>query len=132
MFFIYYSTDSSRDVSKNEIFYRCNRLFWDQEKSENADIHGSSIDLRLDQLTGVFFLTESNVLTGQGYGYQYFIQSKDPYIEKVMFGFESIVLNKILEQGLIGLVLYFIFLYYFGVLRSVTLKEKNTGYYLVL
>lgn len=49
-----------------------------------------------------------------------------------MFGFESIVLNKILEQGLIGLVLYLIFLYYFGVLRSVTLKEKNTGYYLVL
>ena len=62
---------------KMKSFIGATVFFWDQEKSENADIHGSSIDLRLDQLTGVFFLTESNVLTGQGYGYQYFIQSKD-------------------------------------------------------
>lgn len=114
---------------KMKSFIGATVFFWDQEKSENADIHGSSIDLRLDQLTGVFFLTESNVLTGQGYGYQYFIQSKDPYIEKVMFGFESIVLNKILEQGLIGLVLYLIFFILFW--RIAVCNTEREEYWLL-
>lgn len=114
---------------KMKSFIGATVFFWDQEKSENADIHGSSIDLRLDQLIGVFFLTESNVLTGQGYGYQYFIQSKDPYIEKVMFGFESIVLNKILEQGLIGLVLYLIFFILFW--RIAVCNTEREEYWLL-
>ena len=114
---------------KMKSFIGATVFFWDQEKSKNADIHGSSIDLRFDQLAGVFFLTESNVLTGQGYGYQYFIQSKDPDIEKVMFGFESIVLNKILEQGLIGLILYVIFFILFW--RIAVCNAEKEEYWLL-
>lgn len=78
-------------------------FFWDDSYAVQADIGGSSANMRSEQLKTSFEIVETNLLCGMGYsavgyyGSTYFVG---------MRGFESIVYKKIVEQGVLGLVFF--------------------------
>lgn len=84
-------------------------FFWDQDKSDKADIHGSSVSMRMEQLEySVKMIDEGRELTGLGSGFimDYF-QKKGNH--PVMLGFESVLFTKIVEQGFLGLFFFALF-----------------------
>lgn len=93
-------------------------FFWDQSKSENLGIHGSSVEMREEQLYGAFDLIKNNFLIGLGQGW-----INDNYqkhgLHPVMLGFESIIYRQLVENGILGLIAWFIF--YF----QLYVKTKN-------
>lgn len=97
-------------------------FFWNQDKSDEIEIKGSSVELRQKQLTESFKLIENNLLTGLGQGW-----IDDDYqkngLHPIMLGFESVIYRKIVETGCIGLILWFIF--YFSMYRIVSLYTKK-------
>ena len=84
-------------------------FFWDNKQKE--DISGSSVDSRADQYLYMVADLEGKILTGHGLGY--IRQEAEAYggDHPVMHGYESIVLSKVTEVGLLGLIIYLIWYY---------------------
>ncbi|MBO4718384.1 MAG: O-antigen ligase family protein [Prevotella sp.] len=85
--------------------------------SENSETGGSSIQMRISQYMYVLYYTEGNELLGLGKGYWAYTYAEDPYSVSGLQGVESIILQYLLERGIIGLVLWaacytIIFLYF--------------------
>ena len=85
--------------------------------SENSETGGSSIQLRMSQFMYVLYYTEGNELFGLGKGYWSYTYVKDPNSVRGLYGVESVILQNLLERGIIGLVLWatfnsIIFLYF--------------------
>lgn len=84
---------------KNMVF------FWNEDTSQ--EIHGSSVDSRLLQYAYMIEDLGPKLLIGHGKGYiQYDVDMNGDH--PIMHGYESIVLNKITELGIIGFVIYLI------------------------
>ena len=73
---------------------------------ENSKTKGSSIQLRMSQYMYVRIYTEGNELLGLGKGYWAHKFAEDRYSVKGLFGIESVILQYLLERGIIGLVLW--------------------------
>lgn len=97
-------------------------FFWDQEKSDDIDIKGSSVELRLRQLDGSLYLIRNDLFTGLGQGW-----IDDDYqrngLHPVMLGFESIIYRKMVETGLIGLIVWLFF--YISLYKKVSRYTKK-------
>lgn len=106
-------SDETTDTFKSMIF------IWDQKASEKIDIKGSSIEGRKSQLEAAFKIIHKNPLLGNGIGFvqKYGADNDD------LLGAESIVLQKLVDNGILGLVTYFIF--YFCTFKCVYKKCKT-------
>ncbi|MBR2089531.1 MAG: O-antigen ligase family protein [Fibrobacter sp.] len=85
-------------------------FFWDNSYSEAAGINGSNTSMRISQLEKTLEIASQNPIGGLGFssvGY-FGASSFDD-----MYGFESIVFKKIVEQGFLGLIFYCISLIIF-------------------
>ena len=76
---------------------------------EDSETGGSSIALRMSQYMYVLYYTEGNEWLGLGKGYWAYSFAEDPYSVAGLFGVESVILNYLLERGIIGLVLWVAF-----------------------
>ncbi len=85
---------------------------------ENSETSGSSIQLRMAQYMYVLIYTEGNEWLGLGKGYWNYIYNEDRRSVEGILGVESVILQHLLERGIIGLVLWGTFLtilfLYFG------------------
>jgi len=80
-------------------------FFWDNTYSDAADINGSSVSMRSEQLETALIIASNNPIGGLGFNsVKYFTTSSFDG----MRGFESVIFTKIVEQGILGLILYFI------------------------
>lgn len=86
-------------------------FFWDTSKSERAGIVGSSTEMRLSQLRRTIDIMEKNPVGGVGYNYQYYSMDSGRVIDAELYGLESVVFKILIEQGLVGLVIFFYTLY---------------------
>ena len=95
-------SDEATDTFKSMIF------IWDQKASEKIDIKGSSIEGRKSQLDAAFNLIQGNPILGNGIGFvqKYGADNDD------LLGAESIILQKLVDNGILGLFVYFIFYFY--------------------
>lgn len=96
---------------------------------EKNEIEGSSIEMRMAQYAYVLIYTEGNEWLGLGKGYWFYSYTVDPDSIRDLLGIESVILQKLLEQGIIGLVLWatfytIIFLYFW---RNRKRRKKLTG-----
>ena len=96
---------------------------------ENSETEGSSIEMRLSQYGYVLIHIEGNEWLGLGKGYWGHIYSKDRRSVEGILGVESVILEYLLERGIIGLVLWaafytIIFLYFW---RNRKKRKKLTG-----
>jgi O-antigen ligase len=76
---------------------------------EDSETKGSSIEMRMLQLGTVIYKTEGNEWFGLGEGYWSYIYSEDKSSVEGLLGIESVILQYLLERGIIGLVLWAIF-----------------------
>ena len=96
---------------------------------EDSEIGGSSISLRMSQYMYVLVYTEGNEWLGLGKGYWAHSYAEDKEAVSGLYGVESVILQNLLEQGIIGLILwatfYSIIFFYFG--RNRTKRKAITG-----
>lgn len=96
---------------------------------EDSETGGSSIQLRMSQYMYVLIHTEGHEWLGLGKGYWEHFYVVDPEAIRDLWGVESVILQTMLERGIIGLVLWaafytIIFLYFW---RNRKKRKKLTG-----
>lgn len=96
---------------------------------ENSETSGSSIQLRMSQYMYVAIHAEGHEWLGLGKGYWEYMHTKDPESIRGLYGVESVILQTLLERGIVGLVLWaafytVIFLYFW---RNRIRRKKLTG-----
>jgi len=96
---------------------------------ENSETSGSSIQLRMSQYMYVAIHAEGHEWLGLGKGYWEYMHTKDPESTRDLYGVESIILQTLLERGIVGLLLWaafytVIFLYFW---RNRIRRKKLTG-----
>jgi len=97
--------------------------------AENSETSGSSIQLRMSQYMYVAIHVEGHEWLGLGKGYWEYMHTKDPESVRDLYGVESVILQTLLERGIVGLVLWaafytVIFLYFW---RNRIRRKKLTG-----
>ena len=96
---------------------------------ENSETSGSSIQLRMSQYMTVAIHTEGHEWLGLGKGYWEHIYTENQESVRGLYGVESVVLQALLERGIVGLLLWAafyttIFLYFW---RNRRRRKKLTG-----
>lgn len=81
-------------------------FFWDDEKSASTEVIGSSTKMRESQLDESIKIANRNTF-GIGYNYQYYSLNNDRVANSTLWGMESVVFKRLVEQGWMGLLLYF-------------------------
>jgi O-antigen ligase len=97
--------------------------------AENRETEGSSIELRMSQYGYVLIHAQGHEWLGLGKGYWEHTYVKDRESIRGLYGVESVILQTLLERGIIGLVLWaafytIIFLYFW---RNRKRRKKLTG-----
>ena len=97
--------------------------------AENSETEGSSIELRMSQYGYVLIHAEGHEWLGLGKGYWEHMYAKDRESIRGLYGVESVILQTLLERGIIGLFLWAafytaIFLYFW---RNRKRRKKLTG-----
>ena len=96
---------------------------------ENSETEGSSIEMRMFQYGNVLTRIEGHSWLGLGNGYWGHTYAEDPESIRGLYGVESVILQTLLERGIIGLVLwaafYTIIFHYFG--RNRKRRKSLTG-----
>ena len=96
---------------------------------EDSETGGSSIALRMSQYAYVLMYIEGHEWLGLGKGYWAYSYAEDPYSVAGLLGVESVILQTLLERGIIGLVIwapfYTIIFRYFG--RNRKRNKSLTG-----
>lgn len=97
--------------------------------AENSETSGSSIQLRMSQYMVVAVHTAGHEWLGRGKGYWEYIYTEDQESVRGLYGVESVILQTLLERGIIGLFLWAafytaIFLYFW---RNRKRRKKLTG-----
>ena len=73
---------------------------------ENSKTGGSSIQMRMTQYASVLIHIEGNEWLGLGKGYWSYIYNEDRRSVEGILGVESVILQYLLERGIIGLILW--------------------------
>lgn len=88
---------------------------------------GSSIDMRLVQLAGAYGYFMQSPIIGNGYEYINkelgWGERNSALLDSDMYGFESVVFELMIEQGIIGLLYHLVLL--FGLIRYFSRNLKN-------
>ena len=96
---------------------------------ENSETGGSSIQMRMTQYASVLIRIVGNEWLGLGKGYWSYIYNEDRRSVEGILGVESVILQYLLERGIIGLILwatiYSIIFFYFW--RNRTKRKALTG-----
>lgn len=96
---------------------------------ENSKTGGSSIQMRMMQYVSVLIHIEGNEWLGLGKGYWAHSYAEDKESVSGLYGVESVILQYLLEQGIVGLILwatfYSIIFFYFW--RNRTKRKAITG-----
>lgn len=91
-------------------------FFWDSSYAKEANIKGSSFEMRLNQFEDGVGIIQDNLLFGFGQGYVSMHGDK----HNEMLGYESFVFQFLIDGGLMGVMafIFFYFLLYANLLRK--------------
>lgn len=80
---------------------------------KNSSMSGSSIEMRILQYTAVWYHIRDHILFGRGLDFfnidMGWGEGKQFLVDKDLFGLEGVMLNYLLERGVIGVCFYFFF-----------------------
>lgn len=83
------------------------------DKEADSDVGGSSLEMRLLQLSTVLYYIQENILFGRGYGFFNidlgWSDGLQGLVDKDLWGLEGVHLGLLLERGLVGLIVYVAF-----------------------
>lgn len=113
-------------IEKNVEPFVAGLSFWDDNEQSKKGISGSSMDMRQTQWKASNKEIRNNPLFGQGLGYRDYWQLKHGGLHPELFGYESVIFYYLVERGWIGLVSFFIFLFYLYRLFTSNSNDNNT------
>ena len=105
-------------------------LFWDDSYARDANIIGSSSNMRNNQLEESINISLDNPF-GIGYEYQSYARKTEKRISNELLGLESIVFKKLVEQGILGLLFFYVCLWYLYSGTRRYRKKRNNKYKLL-
>lgn len=102
--------------------------FWSEKETQQIEIKGSSISMRIDQLKGSFdMLSGPQILFGYGAGWVSDYISKNGY-HPVLLGFESLLFTGLIQFGVLGFILIYLKLFYsLGLLSKKCRQSKDAS-----
>lgn len=95
---------------KNRITVKALVCVWDETLQKKAGISGSSVSGRSEQTAEAFNIIKDNFWCGKGEGYVKLYGRNHPK----MLGYESIAYKYLIDNGVIGLILFVVFYYLVG------------------
>lgn len=95
-------------------------MFWENAQSKNSEIGGSSLELREQQMESAIKILGTDIIIGRGNGY---VTSYGQRHAVDMLGYESLVFRELFDNGIIGLIFFFLF---YGILYIKLLRYANT------
>ena len=96
--------------------------------SNELSIQGSSFGMRQRQLQESYKMILNNPLCGVGYDYQYY---KNKNGVDNLLGMESILFKKLVEQGFLGLFIFFlVYFTYYHFLKNLFVKSEESKLFL--
>lgn len=102
-------------------FLESSIFFWNDKLRDQNDIGGSSMALRLDQITYCFTEVKKNILFGKGFGWtRYYLDNIRDFHPRLA-GFENIISFAVCNGGIFGL-----FLWFYMIFRSYKYSIANT------
>lgn len=120
--------DGIRDMLLSSI------LFWDDNLQRELGTTGSSMEMRFNQFSNVFFLIKDYILQGMGYNFAeyYYTEIFDSEIyglDPDYLGFESYILKIATSSGLIGLCIWGITFFHFYIIMQNRKSLKKYRYF---
>lgn len=100
-------------------------LFWDRERQNDADIRGSSADMRVTQFKKAIEIASKNP-GGMGYGFKLYSLNHYSRYNDYLYGLESFVLRRLIEQGVGGLLCFIIVFAYISKYFLSGIKKRKT------
>ena len=83
---------------------------WSSDAGKEANVGGSSVELREKQMeNSLYFIGDKNLWVGMGYGLVHNRKEGDGDLFENAHGLESVVFVTVIEQGIVGLICFFIF-----------------------
>jgi len=79
---------------------------------QSSDVSGSSLDMRYEQLAGCFHEIRNNPVFGKGLGWTYYYSSTKG-LHPTMLAFESLLIVVLCNNGFIGLIIWFLAIYFY-------------------
>ena len=118
---------SVKQVEKNPVvkFVTSTLFFFDESKVSKSYVSGSSADMRKNQFDAVLGMAERNPVAGIGYNYQYYCLENKSVANSALWGLESIVFKKIVEQGFAGLIVFILLILL--LYHSIKIRIKENG-----
>ena len=111
---------------KYQVLIESTLFFWDDSLEANSEIKGSSTSMRLEQLLYAIFMVKDSLLGGLGHGYVIEYQQSEGF-HPILLGFESLVLQKLVDNGILGLLLWLLFFAaLFFLPRKIKKKNKES------
>lgn len=101
-FFAFRKNENIEKVSK---YIQAAVFFWDQEASNEAEIRGSSVNMRIRQFE-VSIEKAASSIGGLGYNYQLYTLNNYRKADDELYGLESVIFKKFVEQGFIGMIVF--------------------------
>lgn len=95
---------------KNQMTVKALVCVWDESLQKKAGISGSSVSGRSEQTAEAFNIIKDNFWCGKGEGYVKLYGDKHPK----MLGYESIAYKYLIDNGVVGLILFVSFYYLVG------------------
>lgn len=92
----------------------------------NSSVGGSSIEMRMLQYTAVLYHIRNHMLFGRGLDFFNIDlgwgEGKQYLVDKDLFGLEGVMMNYLLERGIVGVCFY---LFFYGCLLIFFIKHNN-------
>lgn len=99
-------------------------FFWDDKVAEKNDIGGSSMEMRMEQITYPFVMVKDNLLFGKGSGYiDYYQHVEGELVHPVMKGFETLLSKIEVETGIMGFFIWSLFI--LKLMKETNLKDRS-------
>jgi hypothetical protein len=116
LLFTFFNFSSSFHLfGKYEPYVNSVVFFWDDTASTDNEVHGSSLDMRRDQIQGTFDeISKSPVsfLFGKGAGWPWFYMSSHHSVHPRLLGFESLFFSGLTEFGVFGFFVLYVVLFF--------------------
>lgn len=123
--YLYHS--KTQKITDNNIIL-ASIMFWDDSYSNKLSIHGSSFGMRQIQLQESYKMISNNPLCGVGYDYEYYNKRNNTH---ELWGMESILFKKLVEQGFLGLFIFFlVYFTYYHFLKNLFVKSEELKLFL--
>ena len=105
-------------------------FFWNPEYSDEIGINGSNVGMRILQFQTALELGCTNPIGGLGYEYQMYVADHPSKADSRLFGLESVIFKRAVEQGIIGIFCFFFTLTF--ILKYLMMGVSDRERYLVL